>query len=90
MASQIDLLAIISPKPGKADRVRIFHGHYPQRDTFSTQVQVVELLQEVSEYVKKNEPDTLKYEINREVNKKSGAEQIIMIETLVPLLPTAI
>ncbi|KAG0648524.1 hypothetical protein D0Z07_5264 [Hyphodiscus hymeniophilus] len=62
MSSQIDLLAIISPKPGKADRV-------------------VELLQEVSEYVKNNEPDTLKYEIIREVNKKSGAEQVIMIET---------
>jgi len=35
----------------------------------------------VSEYVKNNEPETLKYEINREVNKKSGAEQVIMIET---------
>jgi hypothetical protein len=46
---------------------------------------VVELLQEVSEYVKKNEPDTLKYEINLEVNKKSGAEQVIMIETSVPI-----
>ena len=35
----------------------------------------------MSEYIKKNEPDTLKYEIHREVNKKSGAEQVIMIET---------
>jgi hypothetical protein len=48
---------------------------------------VVELLQEVSKYVKDNEPDTLKYEINREVNKKSGAEQVIMIETQV--VPTS-
>ena len=42
--------------------------------------QVIELLNKVSEYVKENEQGTLKYEINREVNRKTGAEQIIMIE----------
>lgn len=83
MSSQIDLVAIITPKPGKTDRVR--SKYCPTSRASLTCPQVVELLQEVSEYVHKNEPDTLKYQINREVNKKSGAEQVIMIETSVPI-----
>jgi quinol monooxygenase YgiN len=85
MSSQIDLLAIITPKPGKADRVR--YKYCPTSHASLTCFQVVELLQEVSEYVHKNEPDTLKYQINREVNEKSGAEQVIMMETLVSASP---
>jgi hypothetical protein len=42
---------------------------------------VVELLNEVSQYVQKNEPGTTRYQINVEVNKKSGIEEVIMIET---------
>ncbi|KAG4027756.1 hypothetical protein MFRU_027g00490 [Monilinia fructicola] len=60
--SQIDLVAIIFPKEGKADRV-------------------AELLNEVSAYVQENEPGTLKYEVNKEINKKSGAVEIIMMES---------
>jgi hypothetical protein len=45
---------------------------------------VVELLQGVSEYVEKNEPGTLKYQITVET-KKSGESYIIMIESFVPL-----
>ncbi|ESZ99331.1 hypothetical protein SBOR_0293 [Sclerotinia borealis F-4128] len=60
--SQIDLIAIIFPKEGKADRV-------------------AELLNEISKHVHATEPGTLKYEVNKEVNKKSGAEEIIMLES---------
>ncbi|QSZ36069.1 hypothetical protein DSL72_007193 [Monilinia vaccinii-corymbosi] len=60
--SQIDLVAIISPKEGKAERV-------------------AELLNEISAYVKANEPGTLKYEIHQETNQKSGAVEIIMMES---------
>ncbi|RFU33889.1 hypothetical protein B7463_g2422, partial [Scytalidium lignicola] len=60
--SQVELLAIITPNPGKTDRV-------------------VELLKGMSEYVKANEPGTLRYHIHREVNKKSGVEEVIMLET---------
>jgi quinol monooxygenase YgiN len=42
--------------------------------------QVVELLNEVSKYIIKNEPGTLRYEITREKNKKTAEEQIVMIE----------
>jgi hypothetical protein len=42
--------------------------------------QIVELLSEVSVYVEKYEPGTLKYQITREVNKKTGVEEIIIIE----------
>jgi hypothetical protein len=41
---------------------------------------VVELLNEVSQYVQKNEPGTTRYQINVEMNKKSGVEEVIMIE----------
>ncbi|TVY17979.1 hypothetical protein LARI1_G003968 [Lachnellula arida] len=61
MASRIDLVAIISPKPGKTDRV-------------------VELLQQVAEYIKNNEHGTLKYNITRSFNKQAGIDEIIMIE----------
>ncbi|TVY34386.1 hypothetical protein LOCC1_G007826 [Lachnellula occidentalis] len=62
MASQIDLVAIISPSPGKTDRV-------------------VELLQQVAEYIKNNEHGTLKYNITRSFNKQAGVEEVIMIES---------
>ena len=91
MSSPIDLFAIISPKPGKVDRVRS-EIRLPYPSSFTDPLQVVELLQEVSEYVKQNEPGTLKYEIHREVNKKSGAEQVIMIESckLLPFGPSKV
>jgi hypothetical protein len=41
---------------------------------------VVELLNEVSQYVQKNESGTTRYQINVEVNKKSGVEEVIMFE----------
>ncbi|RDW70167.1 hypothetical protein BP5796_08564 [Coleophoma crateriformis] len=62
MSSQLEIIAIITPKAGKTDRVE-------------------ELLTEVSEYVRSNEPDVLRYQVNREVNKKTGTEEIIMLET---------
>ncbi|KAH7321940.1 hypothetical protein BKA65DRAFT_91351 [Rhexocercosporidium sp. MPI-PUGE-AT-0058] len=56
MSSQIDIVAILSPKPGKADRL-------------------IELLSEVSEYVKANEPGTLKYQILR------TKDEVVLIES---------
>ncbi|KAF7921192.1 uncharacterized protein EAE98_008618 [Botrytis deweyae] len=60
--SQIDLIAIIFPKEGKADRV-------------------AELLNEISTHIEATEPGTLKYEIKKEVNKKTGAVEIVMLES---------
>lgn len=81
--SQIDLVAIIFPKEGKADRVSM--GFSPTSLVAGTNPltpihQVAELLNEVSAYVQENEPGTLKYEVNKEINKKSGAVEIIMME----------
>ncbi|KUJ19770.1 uncharacterized protein LY89DRAFT_611580 [Mollisia scopiformis] len=42
---------------------------------------VVELLQGVAAYVKENEPQTLRYEISRQANKKTGDEEVIMVES---------
>lgn len=77
MSSQIELIAIISPKAGKVDRVSSL-DILPLICTYNPQV--VELLNEVSKYVHNNEPGTLKYQIIRELNKKTGVEQIIMME----------
>jgi len=60
--SQVDLIATLTPNPGKIDRV-------------------VELFLETAEQVKQNEPGTLKYQIHREVNKKSGIEEVVIVET---------
>ena len=37
----------------------------------------------MSSFVKKNEPGTLKYQIMRETNKKSGVEEVVMFERYV-------
>lgn len=77
MSSNIDLIAILYPKEGKVDKV----SNVPQNfRAFIDNTQVIELLQEVSVYVKDNEPNTLRYEITRQVNKKSGVDEIIMLE----------
>jgi hypothetical protein len=78
MSSQIDLIAIISPKAGKVERVRI--TSLSSNPSLAHLSQVVELLNEVSKYVQNNEPGTTKYQINVEVNKKSGVEEVIMLE----------
>lgn len=79
MTSQIDLVAIISPKPGKTDRVS--SSTTPRTPLSSlTPPQVVELLQEVAEYIKNNEHGTLIYNITRSFNKQAGVEEVIMIE----------
>jgi len=41
---------------------------------------VVELLKEMAEYVKANEPDVLRYHINVET-RKNGEQDVIMLET---------
>ncbi|KAK3057856.1 hypothetical protein LTR09_000931 [Extremus antarcticus] len=51
---------------------------YPKKDKTD---EVVGLLQEVAQYVKANEPGTLKYEITRSLRpNKDGTEDIVMLE----------
>ena len=46
-----------------------------------TLMKVVELLGEVSKYVKDNEPGTLRYEVNRDLRPgKDGNEDIVILE----------
>lgn len=50
-------------------------------DLSLTTSKVIELLQEVSKYVKDNEPGTLRYEVTRDLRPgKDGNEDIVMIE----------
>lgn len=54
---------------------------YYQPTSPLTKPKVVELLTEMSTYVHEHELGTTRYQITREVNKKSGVEEIIMLET---------
>jgi len=60
--SRVDLIAILTPKPGKTDRV-------------------VEVFIETAKQIEQSEPGTLKYQINREVNKKKGVEEVVVVES---------
>jgi quinol monooxygenase YgiN len=60
MSSTVDIIAIITPAPGKADRVQ-------------------ELLAETAEWVKANEPGTLKYHLQREASGDNPT--FVMLET---------
>ncbi|CBX95815.1 hypothetical protein IAQ61_004651 [Plenodomus lingam] len=59
MSSPFDVIAIITPKPGKADRVQ-------------------ELLSTAAEAVKRDEPGTLRYHLQRETK---GHGVFVMLET---------
>ena len=80
MSKEFYVIAIIYPKKGKADRVRMpEQAHHIGR--LLTSLQVVELIQNVSKYVKDNEPGTLRYEITRDLKPgKDGNEDVVMIE----------
>jgi hypothetical protein len=60
MSGPIDIIAIITPAPGKADRVE-------------------QLLSETAQWVKANEPGTLRYHLQRETSGDSPA--FVMLET---------
>jgi len=60
MSGTVDIIAIITPAPGKADRVQ-------------------QLLSETAEYVKANEPGTLKYHLQRETHGDNPT--FVMLET---------
>jgi quinol monooxygenase YgiN len=49
---------------------------------------LAELLEGMSKSVLSNEPSTLRYQIHREINKKTGEEELVMIEGLVLSSPT--
>jgi hypothetical protein len=48
--------------------------------TLTELVQVVELLTNMTKVVKENEPKTLKYQLHREINKKTGVDDLVMLE----------
>jgi len=65
MASkEFNVVAVLYPKKGKADRVRRLLDR-AVRTSDADLLKVIELLQDVSFYVKSNEPGTLRYSVNR-------------------------
>jgi hypothetical protein len=75
----IDVIALLTPKAGKADRVHPpIHSpcHTPLSNRFS---QVQELLTTAAAAVKEHEPGTLRYHVQRET--KGDAPVFVMLET---------
>jgi hypothetical protein len=72
----IDIMALITPKPGKADRVS-----FTEVQISSTRLmdQVEELLLQAAVAVKANEPGTLRYHLHKET--KGDAPTFVMLET---------
>lgn len=48
---------------------------------YLTPIKIIELLSKHAEFVKANEPGTLKYELTRSDNKETGAVELIMVES---------
>lgn len=89
MASkEFNVIAILHPKKGKTDIVRAFQVSMDHHKSLilQPQYQVLRQLNEVAEYVQKNEPGVLSYSINRSLRpSKDGEEEIIMLERYVGL-----
>ena len=81
MSDSFDIIAIIQPKAGKADRV----SSVPPKYHFSlllyeiNNLKVQELLKTTAEAVKTNEPGTLRYHLHRET--KDDKPCFVMLET---------
>jgi hypothetical protein len=76
ITNTVKIIAIITPKAGKADRVSI---HNKDERILADDIQVEELLVAAAEKVKANEPGTLKYHLQKET--KGDAPTFVMLET---------
>lgn len=99
----VHLIATIYPREGKADRVSpvlfvilILIQDYimcipspanENKPVYEICIQVIELLTTMAKFVQENEPKTLKYQLHREINKKSGVDDIVMLERCVSCRP---
>jgi quinol monooxygenase YgiN len=80
MSSPFDIIAIITPKAGKADRVCLnTTAGILQFVQVAHDRQVEELLAATAKDVKANEPGVLRYHLQREV--KGDAPTFVMLET---------
>ena len=74
MSNQIEVVAILHPKPGKADRVCFF----AKKTNISNYLEVLELFTSVAKIVKEKEPGTLKYHLLKET--RGGSPRVIVSE----------
>ncbi|GAQ46936.1 hypothetical protein ANI_1_3436014 [Aspergillus niger] len=74
---ECDIVAVLTPKPGKLDRVR-----YPSwcRQAFGL---VAELLTKLTACVKKNEPGVLSFHLYKDFDRETGQEELVLVEKYV-------
>jgi quinol monooxygenase YgiN len=79
MSKPYEIIAMLKPKPGSADRVRVKLTSYHEQTINAPQVE--ELLNIAANDVKANEPGTSRYHLQREV--KGDAPTFLIFETYV-------
>jgi hypothetical protein len=87
-AETILILAIISPKPGKMDRVSspTVPTAFKQRKSTDAKVhsnQVLELAEPLAKGIKNTEPNCIEIRDFREINPESGADELYTVERCV-------
>ena len=78
MTGPLNIIALITPKAGKSDRVfccLVIGAYMP----YANRGQVEQLLKTAAQAVKEKEPGTLRYHLHRET--KGDAPTFIMLET---------
>jgi len=89
MSGQIEIVGILTPKPGNIEQVRTYPARatppplYTERHNSDIFEQVIEGLQPLLQYVEAHEPGVLKYQLYRQVNAASGEETLVFIEMCV-------
>ena len=84
MSGHVEIVAILTPVPGKIDEVKISPGPRLKMQYWSAnqmELKLIEGLSVLNQYVEANEPDALRYEMFKQTNSKDGAECLVLIET---------
>ena len=96
MSSQIEVIAILSPKPGSIEQASLpYHSLHPDPTVINASIdskciQCIEALAPLGKHVEENEPGALRYELYRQVNVETGNEDLVVIELYGSCIPSSI
>lgn len=87
MSDTVNIVAILTPKPGCVDQVSLNILHIcinPENtelcSTDSCWIQAIASLEALLKGVEEHEPDAFRYELFQQVNCETGAEELVFIE----------
>lgn len=81
----VSLVAIMTPHPGRMDRVRALHiSPSPHTELKLSHPQALDLLTQATHMVRENEPGNIRYQLHVEMNGDERGESIVFLETYDP------